>query len=271
MAGPVIQTRRRLLAGIAAAPMAAVAGPLAAGDAGEAVISRVPRPRGMAPLRGEVDYRERPTPGAERLGVRVGGRRRVYHLFAPGGTSAPRPVIVLLHGAGRGGPSMIEMFAGVAEAHGTALVALDSAGQSWSPRDDAPEVLFAALRHAAARVPLDADRVHLFGHSAGARLATLYANHVPGPWRSAATHGGVLDAALVIPAPDGPPILSLLGTRDHLFPVPAAQATARALAVAGHPNELRLIEEHTHWFYRIGPWLAEQAWAFMDAAPPRGG
>ena len=259
--------RRRFATGLAAAPLCALLGAPAARAAGELAIRRVPYPHGLEPPRGAVSYREPETPGAERRTLEVEGRRRTYHLYAPGAASGPRPAILLLHGARRTGRSMIDMFRGVAEAHGTALVAPDSLGPSWSPRDDGPGALLALLRDAAMRTPLDASRLHLFGHSAGAILATLHANRVPGLWRAVVTHGGVLDAASVTAAAQpAAPIRAYLGARDHLFPVSGAQAMARALSAAGHRTELVVIEGHTHWFYGIGPRLAEEAHAFMEAA-----
>ena len=257
--------RRRLLTGLAAAPLSALAGPSAAGEAGKLVVRRVPYPQGLAPPPGAVSYEAPETPGAERRVIEVDGRERTYHLHAPAAARAPRPAILLLHGARRTGRSMIDMFRRVAEARGAALVAPDSLGPSWSPRDDGPSALFAVLRDAAARTPLDGP-LHLFGHSSGAILATLYANRVPGPWRSVVTHGGVPDVASIVPAEDAPPIRLYLGARDHLFPVAGAMDTAEALAAAGHDTELLVIDQHTHWLYHVGPRLAAEAYAFMEAA-----
>ena len=266
----MIHTRRRLIAGLLAVPALGLAGGLAAPTPAGPDIRRMPPPHGLTPSRGAVSYEERETAGAQRHRVESGGRSRTYHLYAPGGALGPRPAIVLLHGARRTGRSMIDMAHRVADRHGVVLVAPDSTGSSWSPQDDPPGALVDVLRDAALRVPLQAGRLHLFGHSAGAILATLHANRAPGPWRSVVTHGGVLDAGAVVSAPHGPPIRAYLGTRDHLFPIAGAEATARALAAAGHRSELRLIEGHTHWFYELGPSLLKEAWGFMDAVTRRG-
>lgn len=107
-------------------------------------------------------------------------------------------------------------------------------------------------------------RLHLFGHSAGASLALLFANRAPGAWKSVAVHGGLLRPQVVAPAEPAPPIRFHLGTDDHLFPLEQARAVGRALAGAGHVTELVEIEGHTHWYYGLGPWLSELAWVFFD-------
>ncbi len=58
-----------------------------------------------------------------------------------------------------------------------------------------------------------------------------------------------------------------LGAEDHIFSVETARALGRAMAEAGHDNELVVIPRHTHWLYQVGPQIAEDAWAWLDSLP----
>lgn len=249
-------TRRRLLAAAAASLLVAPA------RAGEPVIRSMPWPQGLRRPSATVVYRERDV-GAFAARFEVEGRSRLAHLYggADGG-----PAVLLLHGAGRGGRSMIDMWRAAADRHGLRLIAPDSLGETWDLSVDGPAFLTAAVGEAGRLRPFDPARLHLFGHSAGAAVALLLANRAPGPWRAVATHGGLLPARLVAPARGAPPVRMYLGTEDHLFSLADARETARALAEAGHATELVEIDGHTHWYYVIGPTLSEEAWRFFAAA-----
>ena len=183
---------------------------------------------------------------------------------APGPATGDRPVVLLVHGAGRDGRSMIDMWHETAEARGLVLVAPDfGAAPGWAEGAPDPRIALAALEHAATLHGIDRDRVHLFGHSRGAIVAQAWANRYAGPWRSVAVHAGTLPAPLAGPVGEGVPMRHYLGTLDHIFPVPPARSSGRALAAAGHPFELVMLVGHTHWFYADGEAIAADAWAWM--------
>lgn len=191
--------------------------------------------------------------------------RRSWYEFAPPGAS-PKAVVVLLHGAGRDGLSMLEMWRDTAVRHELLLVAPNGRGGAW-PGGDADRAFISGLaREAATARGLPAEGVFLFGHSAGARLAQEILNQAePGRWRAAAVHGGFADAATVKPAFTASPFRMYLGSEDHIFSLDAARRSGRAMAANGHPVELMVIARHTHWFYEIGPKIAEDAWRWFSA------
>ncbi len=227
------------------------------------VMTRMPFPQGVARVGADPVYEERDV-GAERIAVQVGGRERAFHLYAPN-REGPRPAVLLLHGAGRSGLSMIDMWKATADREGLVLIAPDSAGRGWDLEADPPELFQAALNGAARRAPMDPARLYIFGHSAGGRLALLFANRLPGAWRAAAVHAGFLGGRAVAPAEGAPPVLMVVGEHDRLAPPAAAMATARALGKGGHEVKVVEILDHTHWFYEIGPWVSGMAWEFFEA------
>src|SRR6056297_2719958 len=186
-----------------------------------------------------------------------------WRSLVPAG-DAPAPVVVVLHGAGRDGLSMLEMWQRVGRTRSVVLVAPEAPGSTWAEGDLDAGRIAAMLDEVAGMRAIDRGRVYLFGHSDGARLAAALLNRGIGPWQAAALHAGYGPAASYRRNPSAGPLRLYLGERDHIFSVEGARASAAALAAAGHDTELHLIPGHTHWFYEIGPELAADAWRWFE-------
>lgn len=246
-----------VLAGTAATALAR------SGHADPARVEYIPYPADVPRAGRDPSYDE---PGAigETLNLDHAGQQRQVHLYMPQGDSGPRRSILLLHGAQRTGLSMLDMWRAAADRTGLVLIAPDALGEGWSPESDPPQLLIEALKAAATRVALAPDGVAMFGHSSGGMLAQLYANRLAGPWRAVATHGAALPAAsILVPAAATVPVRLYVGAGDHLFPPAKARQTAEALAAAGHPSDMIAIAGHTHWYYAIGPWMADHCLDWM--------
>jgi len=181
-------------------------------------------------------------------------------------SDSPRPAIVLLHGAGRDGRSMLDMWQSVAKTADLHLIAPDaSGGTGWSYANDGENFVSAVLKSAMELYNIDTEQIYLFGHSAGGAMAQHIANRTQGPWRVVATHAGFISAGDVKLNQQAAPFYMYLGDKDRRFSVPAARATAAALAGAGHEVKLIVIPNHTHWFYKAGPAIAVQIWDEIQA------
>ena len=193
--------------------------------------------------------------------------RRWWSLPGGAGAGAGRPAaLVLLHGSGRDGRAMLDMWQGLAGDDAPLLIApdsLDPAGWAWDA--DGPAFLDAVLAEAQRVHGFDPERVYLFGHSAGGGHALRLANWGDGPWRAVAAHAGASRALDFDPRPDAAPLRLYAGTEDVTVPLEAVRASAGALAAAGHRVELVAIPRHDHWYYAIGPHLARDAWGFLSA------
>ena len=221
-------------------------------------LTETERPDLRPALPASLDYAPDVT-GATRHPVLDGIMPRTWWGYAPEGLDTPAPVIVLFHGAGRDGLSMIDMWQPVADANGLILVAINDANGAPGEIPDGA-FLHSVLNAAAEIYPVDRTRMFLFGHSAGAITAQLAANRVIGPWRGVAAHVGYVNPTLLHPIRDAPPIRLYLGTSDQIFDVTSARIAADYLSRAGHDYELVLIPGHTHWFYEGGPDFAADAW-----------
>jgi len=99
-------------------------------------------------------------------------KKRIFYLYVPASAKAPAPLIVLLHGSGRNGMSLIEKWKELADKEGVIIVGPDSDGASgWSMPRDGPDFLRDLVEDLKSKYPINPHRVYLFGHSAGAVFA----------------------------------------------------------------------------------------------------
>jgi len=189
------------------------------------------------------------------------GRR--WFSYQPDNNRQAYPVVLLFHGAGRDGLSMIDMWRSVADQEGIFLIALNGIQQNWPSETVHATILHDILAQAGQISQLDMNQVYLFGHSNGAKYVQALINQTEGPWRAAAVHGGFADPIQAIIPADPKPIRFYLGARDHIFQPDVARYVAHALTERGHPADLQIIPNHTHWFYDAGPTITADAWAWL--------
>ena len=201
--------------------------------------------------------------------IRSQGKERTYYLFVPDKISlaTPVPLIVLLHGSGRNGLSLVEKWRELAKKEGVIIVGPDALNsQAWRIPEDGPDFIHELVEALKAKYPVNARRVYLFGHSAGAGQA-LYLSLLESEYFAAtAVHAGALRAE------DGPyieraqrkiPIAIFVGTNDQFFPLPVVRATRDALNARGFKSELTEIKGHTHWYYDRAAEINRSAWDFL--------
>ncbi|MEM7091225.1 MAG: dienelactone hydrolase family protein [Pseudomonadota bacterium] len=221
----------------------------------------VKRPDLLVPSPSEYSYS--PSAEATQLASKRDANGRTWYSFVPAGDTAA-PVVLLLHGAGRDGLSMIDMWKDVAKTHDMVLIAPNSMAQIWDKSELSATLVDKMLSDASKSRAIDGGNVFLFGHSNGATYAAYLLNRRVGPWRAAALHGGFGPSETYVPAADPKPIRIYLGTQDHIFGVTAARRSAVSLSKSGHRTDLHLIPGHSHWFYAIGPKIAQDSWEWLQ-------
>lgn len=194
------------------------------------------------------------------------GHNRKVSVFIPE-RSGPMPCLVLLHGSGRDGATMIEQWRSIARKEGILLVApnaYDSAG--WDMQLDSPQFLRAAVDRAAALAPVDRSRLYLFGHSAGAAYSLLLAILDSASWAAIAVHAGAVpernyDAFGY--AHRRMPLAVWVGDSDPRFPLATVKETVRRFQQAEFPTQFQVIPNHDHDYYAIAHEINTQAWNFL--------
>lgn len=206
--------------------------------------------------------------------------RRTYYLFVPEQVSRPAqdrsasealaPLIVLLHGSGRDGKSLMDKWAPLAKKEGIILAAPDALNpRGWSMRDDGPDFIHTLVELLRVQHEADPRRMYLFGHSAGAvyglSLAVLESEY----FAAVAVHAGALNPSIgpyLERAPRKLPIGIWIGTNDDRFPLAAVRATRDTLTGEGFPVQFNEMPGHTHWYYDRASDINRKVWEFLRTA-----
>ncbi|MCX6538992.1 MAG: dienelactone hydrolase family protein [Acidobacteria bacterium] len=196
------------------------------------------------------------------------GQSRTYYLFVPANPSKkPAPLIVLLHGSGRDGRSLLDKWQSLAEKEGIVVAGPESKDrQFWAPDTDGPAFLHDVIEAIKQKHAVDPKRVYLFGHSAGAIQALSMAVLESEYLAAVAAHAGVLQKELepyLRLAERKIPIGIWVGTSDPLFPVKVVRATRDIIAESGFAVELIEIKNHTHAYYDRADEINKGVWAFL--------
>jgi poly(3-hydroxybutyrate) depolymerase len=198
-----------------------------------------------------------------------GGRTRTYYLLVPQAAkkAAPAPLVVLLHGSGRDGRSLLEKWESLAKKEGIILLAPDAnVSAGWSMSEDGPAFLRELIEMLKPQLDIDGRRVYLFGHSAGAGHALVMALFESEYLAAVAVHAGAMHESafpFIERATRKTPIGIWIGTNDNLFPLKVVRATRDALKAGGFEPEMTEIPGHTHWYYDRAPDINRKAWAFL--------
>ena len=198
-----------------------------------------------------------------------GGRTRTYYLLVPESAkkSASPPLMVLLHGSGRDGKSLLDPWTPLAKKEGIILAAPDAlTPQGWRVPEDGPDFLYDLVEMLTTQFDIDKQRVYLFGHSAGAGHALVMALMESEYFAAIAIHAGALpDSAspMMERAARKTPIAIWIGTDDALFPLPVVRATRDALKAHGFHPEMTELAGHTHMYYNRAGAINEEVWKFL--------
>ena len=197
-------------------------------------------------------------------------KKRTYYLFAPESLkkSEPAPLIILFHGSGRDGLSLVDKWKELANKETIILAGLNSADSSvWNTTKDGPEVVRDLVEHIKSNYPVDPRRMYLFGHSGGAVYAILLSQMQSEYFAAAAVHAGSLrereEFRLIERSRRNIPLAIWVGTQDRFFSVSSVRATQAALAARGSTVEVTVMPGHTHWYYDLAPRINEAAWLFL--------
>lgn len=195
-------------------------------------------------------------------------KKRTYYLFVPDSVKQSAPLIVLLHGSGRDGLSLVDKWKDLANKEGIILAGPDAAGSAgWSTSADGPSVLRDLVEALKSKYPVNSRRVYLFGHSAGAVHAIDLALLESEYFAAMAIHaGGFRDKKefdVISRARRKIPLAIWIGTQDQYFPLSSVRATRDALVAGGFTVEMTEMQGHDHWYYDLAPRINEAAWQFL--------
>ncbi|MGH9941919.1 MAG: alpha/beta hydrolase family esterase [Pyrinomonadaceae bacterium] len=198
------------------------------------------------------------------------GVKRTYYLFVPSSVQAAEsaPLLVLLHGSGRNGLSLVEKWKELAEREGVILAGPDARDKrGWQIPADGPDFIRELIEALRAKYPVNPRRVYLFGHSAGAVFAINLSMLESEYFAATAVHAGSWrtekEISYIEYARRKSPLAIIVGDRDAFFPLDSVKATEQALKSRGFPIELTIMKGHDHWYYDLAPEINRNAWSFL--------
>jgi poly(3-hydroxybutyrate) depolymerase len=198
-----------------------------------------------------------------------GGRMRTYYLYVPDGLTdaSPAPLLIVLHGSGRNGLSLVERWRGLAKKEKLVVVGPDAVEPAhWSLGVDGPDFMSNLVDLIAGQYPVNRRRVYLFGHSAGGGMTLMLAPLESQYFAAAAAHAGGLfpeNYRMVERADRKIPIAVWSGTADRTVPIEFVRATRDGFKARGLPLELTEIKGHTHWYYDRANEINQHVWEFL--------
>ena len=185
-------------------------------------------------------------------------KKRTYYLYVPDSlpAGAPVPLIVLLHGSGRNGLSLVEKWQKLAGAEGLIIVGPDSIDtDAWRIPEDGPEFIYDLIEALKPKHQIDSRRIYIFGHSAGAVMGLNLSMLESEYFAATAVHAGSWrekrEFLFMEYAKRKIPLAILVGDRDTLFPLSSVSATESALKEREFPVEVTVIKDHDHWYYDL--------------------
>jgi len=197
------------------------------------------------------------------------GKTRAYYLYVPSTVKpeSPVPLIVMLHGSGRVGMSLVEKWKDLAKKENFIIAGPDSSNsQGWGMPQDGPDFLRDLVEELKRKYPINPRRVYLFGHSAGAIFALEISLLESEYFAATAVHAGALapdDREWIQLAKRKIPMFIQVGDSDQSFPLKAVRATRDLLNQNGFAVELTEIPKHDHWYYDLAPKINLAAWEFL--------
>ena len=196
-------------------------------------------------------------------------RKRTYYLFVPDNLkpSVQVPLIVLLHGSGRNGLSLVEKWKDIAKQEGLIIAGPDSIDSAkWASPEDGPDFLHDLVEALKSKYPVNPRRVYLFGHSGGAVFALYMSLYESQYFVATAVHAGALhpeNYSVIDVAKRKIPIFIFVGTKDPFFPLNVVRPTRDELNKRGFSAELTELPNHDHWYYDLAPKINSSAWELL--------
>ncbi len=209
-------------------------------------------------------------PKIEKQSFTSNNKKRTFYLFVPELTkpAEPVPLLLVFHGSGRNGLSLVEKWQDLAAREGFIVAGLDARDSSqWSMTDDNPGVLRDLVETLRSKYSINSRRIYLFGHSGGAVFSIDVAMVESEYFAAAAVHAGSWrekdEFGIMQSARRKIPVAILVGTKDPFFSVASARATRDALIAKGFPAQVTEMPGHDHWYYDLAPKINEAAWDFL--------
>jgi predicted esterase len=174
----------------------------------------------------------------------------------------------VLHGSGRDGRPLVDLFRDVASKERFIVVGPDATDRrGWQVPADGPAFLYFLIEAVKGRHAIDGRRVYLFGHSAGAGFALVMGLMESEYFAGVVVHSAALQhegRAQLLSTPRKLPIAMFHGTSDTVIPIATGREGRDALLASGFPVDFHDLAGYEHnTIYTRGETIVRPAWAFL--------
>jgi poly(3-hydroxybutyrate) depolymerase len=201
--------------------------------------------------------------------LKIDSTSRTYFMFVPDSVGAePAPLVITLHGSGRDGRPLVELFRDAASKQGFIVVGPDATDRrGWQVPADGPAFLYFLVEAVKSKHAVDGRRMYLFGHSAGASFALTMGLMECEYFAGVATHAVALQREgrqQLLSAARKLPIAMFHGTSDNVIPIGTAREGRDALLTAGFQVDFHELAGYEHnTLYTRGDTVVGPAWEFL--------
>jgi poly(3-hydroxybutyrate) depolymerase len=208
-------------------------------------------------------------PKIEKTQIDFGGQKRTYYYFVPASVKPndAAPLLLLLHGSGQNGESLVKTWKDLAAKEGIILAGPDAINpRYWDSSADSADFLLAVITDLMAGNLVDPERLYIFGHSAGAKYGLLMGLLESQYFAAVAVHAGSLqpnEYQLTKQATRKIPMAIWAGQWDEIVPLDEVTATVDALKREGFTVRLTQMNRHTHNYYATADEVNYAVWQFL--------
>ena len=180
----------------------------------------------------------------------------------------PAPVVITLHGSGRDGKPLVELFRDLATNERIIVVGPDATDRrGWQVPVDGPSFLYFLIEAVKAKHAVDGRRIYLFGHSAGASFALMMGLMESEYFAGAAVHSAAFQHEgrdQLLRAPRKLPIVMFHGTSDQVIPIVTGREGRDALRKSDFGVDFRELPGYEHnTLYSRGDTIVRPALEFL--------
>ena len=197
-----------------------------------------------------------------------GGSTRTAFVYVPEKAVKPAPLLLLLHGSGHDGKSLIDPWQPLARAEGIVLVAPDASNpQAWRVPQEGPQDFHDLVEALRAQHPeVDPRRMHISVTPPGRFMASIWrcSSRVTSPPPPSTPASSARRCRRSWPRRARSRSRSGSAPNDAFFPVRVVRNTRDVLTANGFDVTLTEIPNHTHDYYGSSSSINKDAWAFLQ-------
>ena len=202
--------------------------------------------------------------------VEIDGKSINYYVFYPQKNRGASDVLIALHGSGRTGISMLDVWSSLAAEKGFVVMAPNAQNIEGWGHQDSLDTITKAINNDLKIKGWAAKSVYLFGHSSGGLYAlSSLGSDATKRFKAIAVHGAAQPNDQIGFLSDGgnsQRVGIFVGDSDALFSISSARKNKEWLLKEGFQPTMYIIKNHTHWYYQNYHSINQFIWNYLSSS-----